>query len=130
MIYGNVDSPNLCFTYFNFLGWGWGVGVGGQFKKPPCIIPFFADGFCKRLFCCCCCCCIAAPLSALTRPLISTASGALQIGAVRDPTIHCIYLYIQKHLGSQWHSVAFCGKVQQGIASKALNRYQKFNIIR
>ena len=30
-IYVNVDSPNLGFTYFNFLG-------GYQFKKTPCII--------------------------------------------------------------------------------------------
>ena len=32
-IYVNVDSPNLGFTYFNFLG-------GGQLKKPPCIFQY------------------------------------------------------------------------------------------
>ena len=30
MIYANVDSPNLGFPYFNFLG-------GYQLKKTPCI---------------------------------------------------------------------------------------------
>ena len=28
-IYVNVDTPNLGFTFFNFLG-------GGELKKPPC----------------------------------------------------------------------------------------------
>ena len=32
-IYVNVDSPNLGFTYFNFLG-----GGGGQLKKSPCML--------------------------------------------------------------------------------------------
>ena len=31
-IYVNVDTPNLGFTYFNFLG-------GDQLKKPPCMTP-------------------------------------------------------------------------------------------
>ena len=84
-IYVNVDSPNLGFPYFNFLG-------GGQLKKSPCIWKL-----CKEL----------------PHSVVSSLRGYQTLPQEQTRTYRNVHNQhkntLNKHIGADWHTAKGTG---------------------